>query len=102
MRFGGKSSVAVSRSEARYRAAPYVLAGLCVDETFLLNKKTGKYYKLDDVGTEVWTLLRRPIRVNEILDALSAIYELPSDTLKDDLSDLLMQLVDYHMIEACY
>jgi hypothetical protein len=84
----------------RYHTAPYVLAGRRGDNTFLLNKKTGKYYRLDDVGSELWTILRRPLSMPDLLAELSMIYEMPPQALADDVSTLVATLLSYDVI-AC-
>jgi hypothetical protein len=86
----------------RYRAARDVVAGQCNDCTFLLNKKTGRYYRLDDVGGEVWALLRRSPGLNaqEITREMSVYYEVAPHTLAEDVNALIATLVGYAVIDA--
>jgi hypothetical protein len=85
-------------AERRYRKVHYVLAGRRGEETFLLNKKTGKYYRLNDVGSELWAILQRPLAMPEILDELGMIYEMPPQALTDDVSKLVTTLLGYDVI----
>jgi hypothetical protein len=77
----------------------YVAAGRCDGTTFLLNKRTGRYYKLDDVSSELWTLLRRPLDMEDILRALGTIYDVPPQVLAEDVEGLVTILLDYDVIE---
>jgi hypothetical protein len=88
-------------ADSRYRRASYVAAGRCENATFLLNKKTGRYYKLDDVGTELWTLLRNPVGVDmqEIVHELSAIYEVAPQEIAEDVTALISKLIGYEVID---
>ena len=87
----------------RYCTARFVAAGRCENATFLLNKKTGRYYKLDDVGTELWTLLRNSVGmpVPEIVRELGAIYDVSPDDIATDVSALVTTLLSYQVIEPC-
>jgi hypothetical protein len=92
---------AAEMAEPRYRAAQCVAAGRCNDATFLLNKKTGRYYKLDDVGGELWALLRRSPCLNalEIVHALSTVYDVAPPDITKDVTALIDTLVDYAVID---
>jgi hypothetical protein len=83
----------------RYRAAPGILSGQFEEETFLLNRNTGRYYKLDDVGGAMWSLLRRPLSVPEIVGALCQDYDVNPSELATGVTDLLTALVDYKVVE---
>lgn len=88
-------------ADRRYRKARYVSAGRCENATFLLNKKTGRYYKLDDTGSELWTLLGNPTGVDrqEILRGLGALYDVAPPELAADVDSLIATLVGYDVIE---
>ena len=89
-------------AEPRYRSAPNVATGYCNEATFLLNKKTGRYYRLDDVGTELWTLLRRSpsLSVREIVRQLSEVYEVAPEGIATDVATLIATLINYAVIEV--
>jgi hypothetical protein len=88
-------------AEPQYRAANRVAAGYCNDSTFLLNKRTGRYYRLDDVGGELWALLRRSpsLTAREIVQELSTIYEVAPQDIAGDVAQLIATLVGYAVIE---
>jgi Coenzyme PQQ synthesis protein D (PqqD) len=89
-------------ANACYRTAPYVAAGRCENATFLLNKKTGRYFKLDDVGSELWALLRQSPGLDrqQILQSLSQIYEMEEQSIAADVTALITRLVGDDVIEV--
>jgi hypothetical protein len=95
-------SRASKEDEPRYRAARDVAAGNCNDCTFLLNKKTGRYYRLDDVGSEVWALLRRSQGLNaqEIVREMSTVYEVAPHEIAEDVNALIVTLVGYAVVHT--
>jgi hypothetical protein len=99
--FARLSAHVLPTADRRYRRATYVAAGRCENATFLLNKKTGRYYKLDDVGTELWTLLCDPsgVDMHEILRELSAIYEVAPQDIAADVTALITTLIGYDVID---
>lgn len=67
-------------------------------ETVILDLKSGTYFGLDAVGTRVWQLLVEHGRVQPVLDALLAEYDVDEETLRADLTELLRQLRDKHLL----
>lgn len=88
--------------ERRYHAAENVASGQCNDATYLLNKAAGRYYRLDDVGSEVWALLCRSPGLNarEIVQELSVVYDMPPQDIADDVSALIDTLTTYGVIAS--
>ncbi len=54
-------------------------------EAVLLNIQSGRYFGLNEVGTSIWSLIKEPQSVSEILDALCQIYEAPAEALRRDV-----------------
>ena len=61
-------------------------------ETAILNTKSGRQYRLDEVGARIWGLIREPVRVVEIRDTLLEEYEVSPEQCEADLIDLLEKL----------
>lgn len=87
-------------SDRRFHVAPHVASARCADETFVLNKKTGRYYKLDDVSTELWPLLRDTVSLHDLLVTLGDTYDMPPESLTGDIVALLRRLVEYGIVES--
>ena len=69
-------------------------------KTAILNLKNQTYYSLDEVGSQVWHLLRQPRRVAEVRDALVQEYDVEPDQCERDLLALLQQLAEQGLIEV--
>jgi hypothetical protein len=61
-------------------------------ETVVLSLPSGSYYRLDDVGTRVWSLLREPRSVEEIARTLASEYDVSVEAAESDVIQFLEQL----------
>lgn len=69
-------------------------------ETVILNVSTGIYSGADAVGTFVWGLLEKPVKVTDICARILERYEVDEDACKNDLLKYLRSLADNRLIEA--
>ena len=70
------------------------------DETVLMGTATGKYYGLDDIGTDIWNRLKAPIAVRELCAVLAAEYAGKTEEIERDVLTLLAQLAADGLIEV--
>lgn len=66
----------------------------------LVDLDTGKCYRLNRVGAEIWALLRRPLGRAELFAELAKKYERGAPTLERDVSALVAHLVTERLVEA--
>ena len=69
-------------------------------EMVLLNLATGVYFGLDPVGTRIWTLIEAHRSSDEIVETLTAEYEVDADTLGADLAHFLKSLRDNELVDV--
>jgi hypothetical protein len=69
-------------------------------EAAILNLKNGSYYGLNTVGATVWDLLKKPISVRELCNALLERYEVEPQRCADDLLALLRDMIEQGLIEV--
>ena len=69
-------------------------------EMVLLNLATGVYFGLDPVGTRIWTLIDARRSSDEIVETLTAEYEVDADTLGADLARFLLALRDNELVDV--
>ena len=69
-------------------------------EMVLLNLATGVYFGLDPVGTRIWTLIEAQRSSDEIVEMLTAEYEVDADTLDADLTRFLLTLRDNELVDV--
>ncbi|MDD1778829.1 MAG: PqqD family peptide modification chaperone [Candidatus Helarchaeota archaeon] len=69
-------------------------------EVVILSLKNGIYYTLNPVGTRIWTLVQKPIQVEEIRDILLKEYAVDSGKCENELFTLLQELEKEGLIEV--
>lgn len=70
-------------------------------ESVILNLKSERYYGLDDVGTRFLTLLSTSESIEQAFEAILAEYDVEADTLRLDLTNLLVDLREQGLVEIC-
>ncbi len=68
-------------------------------ETAILDMKNGVYYGLDEVGTSIWNLIQKPIKVENILKELLRTYDVGREECQRDLYDLLNEMDENGLLE---
>lgn len=86
--------------EQRLRVRPDVLSRQLKDETVLLDLEGGTYFGLNEVGAEVWALLRQEATVGELRRRILGAYDVKSADFDRDLEALLSDLQQRGLIEA--
>ena len=69
------------------------------DEVDILELDRGVYYGLNDTGSFLWNLMKKPVRVNEMRAALVEEFDVDADTAEKDLLRVLADLRDAGLIE---
>ena len=68
------------------------------DGAVLLNINTEQYFGLDEVGTNIWTYLSETESVEETYQILLNEYDVSPQKLKQDLDNLMNELVEHQLI----
>jgi hypothetical protein len=69
-----------------------VLFQILAGETVLLNMETEQYFALNEIGSKIWELLSKEKNILEVFTQLLNEYEVEYETLKNDLSSLLLKM----------
>ena len=69
-------------------------------EVAILHLKSGVYYGLNGVGTEIWNFIKVPRRVKEIYEWLLEKYKVASRRCERELLSLLNQLVVEELVRV--
>ncbi|MEO0374625.1 hypothetical protein C1752_04998 [Acaryochloris thomasi RCC1774] len=78
--------------------APDQVSSELVDESVILNLKTGMYYGLNEVGASVWKLLQQPQAVADICDAILQEYEVDPAQCEADVFALLNDMIEAQLV----
>ena len=77
---------------------PEVIYQSVGDEIILLHLATEQYVGLNEVGARVWQLLQEEQELPKLFDALLGEYDVDSDQLASDLSELLGRMLEEQLI----
>ena len=70
------------------------------EEVVLMNLPRGRCYGLGPVGTDLWKKMAAPIRIGDLIMALSAEYAAQPGVLEADVLETLDQYVSEGLIEV--
>lgn len=83
-----------SRPLRRDRVLTQTAAGTLV----LLDLDGGEYYSLDEVSARVWELCDGEHAVTRIIEAISAEYDAPVETIYEDVLAFLEEMLDEKLL----
>ena len=86
---------------ARISVPPDVLMRELDGEAVVLNLNSERYFSLDEVGTRIWTLLTTSESIQAAYDGLMAEFDVDPERLRQDISDLIGELVEDGLVEVC-
>jgi hypothetical protein len=79
-------------------ADPDVLATEFGDEVVLLNLRDGVYYGLEGVGALIWRMLRRPVTMKAICDAIVEGYDVDRGRCERDVHSIIGNLTNHGLV----
>jgi hypothetical protein len=69
-------------------------------EIVLLNLQDGVYYGLEEAGASIWKLLRHPVSVAGLCDAIVAAYDVEPSRCERDVRALVAELAERKLIHV--
>ena len=78
----------------RVEVPKHVLVRFLEKECVFLNLKSEIYYGLDETGTRMWQLLTAAPNIENAYEELLTEFDVEAELLRQNLSELLGQLVD--------
>ena len=76
-----------------------VLINEIAGESVLLNLDGGRYFGLDDVGTDMWKALTAAHSIEDALAQLTAQYDADASVLRRDLESLVSKLACHGLLK---
>jgi len=61
-------------------------------ETVMMSIENGEYYGLDDIGSRIWELIEKPVRVSDLIDTLLERFDVDRETCEKDVLKFLNEL----------
>jgi hypothetical protein len=84
---------------SRITTAPDVMLRIIGDEAVILNLKSELYLGLNPVGTRIWTVLHDAPSIQSAYESLLAEFDVEPERLRQDMDELLDQLLAQGLIE---
>lgn len=60
--------------------------------------ENGTYSWLDDIGSEIWEMLKSPVRASEICETLTKLYDVDKERCEQDVLAFLSTLAERAII----
>ena len=68
------------------------------DELMMLNVEQGAYYSLDPIAADIWNMLEKPARVNDLAEQLQKRYAVTPEQCQADVLAFLEEMQTNGMI----
>jgi hypothetical protein len=78
--------------------SPSVLAAEVDGEIVMMSIEQGRYFGLDDIGSDIWKRIEPPCSFAALVDALTADYEADRSTIAADVTALLTQMAEQDVV----
>ncbi len=78
--------------------SPAVLAAEVDGEIVMMSIEQGRYFGLDDIGSDIWKRIEQPCSFAALVDALAADYEAERGTIAADVTALLTQMAEQDVV----
>ncbi len=70
------------------------------DEAIILGMISGNYIGLNEIATEIWSRLDRPIRISDLILEISGQFDEDLNVIKEDVMEFLKNLMNLSLIET--
>jgi len=84
-------STVISRSSS-------VLTAEVDGEIVMMSIERGRYFGLDDIGSDIWKRLDPPCAFADLIDRLVVEYEADRATIAEDVRALLSRMVEHDVV----
>lgn len=70
------------------------------DEIVLMNTQNGKYFRMDEVASDIWASLEEPTSMGALVTLLAEQYDDPDDRLRDDVAAFVQRLAELGIVDV--
>jgi hypothetical protein len=68
-------------------------------EVVMLSIENGEYYGMDEVGSHIWEILAKPIKLKELVEILQSEYEVSAANCKKETLTFLAELEQRNLLK---
>ena len=69
-----------------------IVASNIDDEVVMMSVEKGQYFGLDSIGSRIWELIGKPVKVSELIADLLLKYDVDRETCERDVLEFLEKL----------
>jgi hypothetical protein len=69
-------------------------------EKVMMSIRFGEYYGLGKTGSFIWDQLENPVKIKDLIDAITKKYEVDKEKCEEDIIPFLNDLLDKELIIA--
>jgi hypothetical protein len=80
--------------------APDVIAAEADQDLIMVSVASGFYYGVSDVAREIWDAIESPRRVSDLVDDLTANYQIDSSSCEEQTLTFLEALLDEGLLQV--
>jgi hypothetical protein len=78
--------------------SPSVLAAEVNGEIVMMSVEQGRYFGLDDIGSDIWKRIEPPCSFATLIEGLVVDYEADRATIMTDVQNLLGHMVEHDIV----
>jgi hypothetical protein len=78
--------------------SPTVLAAEVDGEIVMMSIEKGRYFGLDDIGSDIWKRIEQPCSFATLVDGLVTDYEADRGTIAADVTALLTRMAEQDVV----
>jgi len=68
-------------------------------QAVMMSIESGKYFGMDEIGTEIWKLIDKNYNYGEMINYLLEGYDIDETTCEGDSAEFIERLLKYRLIE---
>lgn len=78
--------------------SPSVLTAEVDGETVMMSIEQGRYFGLNDIGSDIWKRIEPPCSFATLIEGLAADYEADRATIRTDVQNFLGHMVEHDVV----
>jgi hypothetical protein len=79
---------------------PEIIAAEADKDLIMVSIATGSYYGLSDVARAIWDAIERPKRISDLIDDLTASYQIDSSSCEEQTLSFLEALLNEGLLQV--
>jgi hypothetical protein len=79
---------------------PEVIVAEADNDLIMVSIATGSYYGVSDVARDIWDAIERPKKISELVDGLTASYQIDSSSCEEQTLSFLETLRDEGLLRV--